>query len=88
MSPYALDAIPFLFRGLLYCMEYLEENLDEWLGEELEVSSYGNAHCLTVLMLLNCSVPQCFRLNAMLHMPHAGMYASNCFTSSGVHSVS
>ena len=24
-------------RGLLYCMEYLEENLDEWLGEELEV---------------------------------------------------
>ena len=25
-------------RGLLYCMEYLEENLDDWLGEELEVS--------------------------------------------------
>ena len=24
-------------RGLLYCMEYLEENLDEWLGEELTV---------------------------------------------------
>ena len=24
-----------LRRGLLYCMEYLEENLDEWLGEEL-----------------------------------------------------
>lgn len=24
-------------RGLLYCMEYLEENLDEWLAEELEV---------------------------------------------------
>jgi len=23
-------------RGLLYCMEYLEENLDEWLGEELQ----------------------------------------------------
>lgn len=22
-------------RGLLYCMEYLEENLDDWLGEEL-----------------------------------------------------
>eukprot|EP00199_Chlamydomonas_sp_CCMP681_P006572 CAMPEP_0119104244 /NCGR_PEP_ID=MMETSP1180-20130426/2502_1 /TAXON_ID=3052 ORGANISM="Chlamydomonas cf sp, Strain CCMP681" /NCGR_SAMPLE_ID=MMETSP1180 /ASSEMBLY_ACC=CAM_ASM_000741 /LENGTH=280 /DNA_ID=CAMNT_0007088943 /DNA_START=107 /DNA_END=946 /DNA_ORIENTATION=- len=22
--------------GLLYCMEYLEDNLDEWLGEELE----------------------------------------------------
>ncbi|KAL0023075.1 hypothetical protein WJX79_009603 [Trebouxia sp. C0005] len=26
--------------GLLYCMEYLEENLDEWLGEELE--GYGD----------------------------------------------
>lgn len=24
-------------RGLLYCMEYLEDNLDEWLGEELQV---------------------------------------------------
>jgi hypothetical protein len=24
-------------RGLLYCMEYLEENLEEWLGGELEV---------------------------------------------------
>ena len=23
--------------GLLYCMEYLEENLDEWLSEALEV---------------------------------------------------
>ena len=21
----------------MHCMEYLEENLDEWLGEELEV---------------------------------------------------
>ncbi len=28
----------FIYRGLLYCMEYLEENLDEWLGEELEVT--------------------------------------------------
>ena len=28
-----------LCRGLLYCMEYLEENLDDWLGEELEVRS-------------------------------------------------
>mmetsp|Transcript_34223 Transcript_34223/g.61727 ORF Transcript_34223/g.61727 Transcript_34223/m.61727 type:complete len:281 (-) Transcript_34223:173-1015(-) len=26
--------------GLLYCMEYLQENLDEWLGEELQ--SYGD----------------------------------------------
>jgi hypothetical protein len=26
------------FRGLLYCMEYLEENLEEWLGEQLQVS--------------------------------------------------
>ena len=26
-------------RGLLYCMEYLEENLDDWLGEEL--SGFG-----------------------------------------------
>ena len=25
--------------GLLYCMEYLEENLDEWLGEQLQVSA-------------------------------------------------
>ena len=23
-------------RGLVYCMEYLEESLDEWLGDELE----------------------------------------------------
>ena len=23
-------------RGLLYCMEYLEDNLEEWLGSELE----------------------------------------------------
>ena len=23
--------------GLLYCMEFLEDNLDYWLGEELEV---------------------------------------------------
>lgn len=26
--------------GLLYCMEYLEENLDEWLGEQL--ADYGD----------------------------------------------
>lgn len=26
--------------GLLYCMEYLEDNLEEWLGEELE--GYGD----------------------------------------------
>lgn len=26
--------------GLLYCMEYLEENLEEWLGEEL--AAYGD----------------------------------------------
>lgn len=26
--------------GLLYCMEYLEENLEEWIGEELE--AYGD----------------------------------------------
>ena len=26
-------------RGLLYCMEYMEDNLEEWLGEELE--GYG-----------------------------------------------
>jgi len=25
--------------GLLYCMEYLEENLDEWLGEQLQVGA-------------------------------------------------
>ena len=25
--------------GLLYCMEYLEESLDDWLGEELQVVS-------------------------------------------------
>jgi len=29
-----------LFSGLLYCMEYLEENLEEWLGEEL--SAFGD----------------------------------------------
>ncbi|GAB4822828.1 hypothetical protein N2152v2_009874 [Parachlorella kessleri] len=26
--------------GLLYCMEYMEDNLEEWLGEELE--AYGD----------------------------------------------
>ena len=26
--------------GLLYCMEYLEENLEDWLGEEL--AGYGD----------------------------------------------
>lgn len=26
-------------RGLLYCMEYLEDNLEEWFGSELE--AYG-----------------------------------------------
>jgi hypothetical protein len=25
------------YRGLLYCMEYLEDNLHEWLAEELAV---------------------------------------------------
>lgn len=24
--------------GLLYCMEYLEENLDDWLNEQLQAS--------------------------------------------------
>jgi GTPase SAR1 family protein len=28
-----------LRRGLLYCMEYLEDNLEDWLGEQLE--GYG-----------------------------------------------
>ena len=27
-----------LCRGLLYCMEYLEESLADWLGDELQVS--------------------------------------------------
>ena len=27
--------------GLLYCMEYLEENLDDWLGEQLQVRTSG-----------------------------------------------
>ncbi len=26
--------------GLLYCMEYLEDNLEEWLGAELQ--AYGD----------------------------------------------
>ena len=30
-------AVLLYCRGLLYCMEYLEDNLEEWLGEELEV---------------------------------------------------
>ena len=29
--------MPVQHRGLLYCMEYLEENLDDWLGQELQV---------------------------------------------------
>jgi hypothetical protein len=32
-------------RGLLYCMEYLEDNLDEWLGQELEVSPRPWSEC-------------------------------------------
>ncbi len=35
----------FCHRGLLYCMEYLEENLDEWLGEELEVNLHNLQIC-------------------------------------------
>ena len=37
--PLAITHAPDVFqsRGLLYCMEYLEDNLDDWLGEELEV---------------------------------------------------
>lgn len=27
--------LPYVCSGLLYCMEYLEENLESWLGEEL-----------------------------------------------------
>ena len=48
-------------RGLLYCMEYLEESLSDWLGEELQVAgasldfpgaplliwSWGQLHLLT-----------------------------------------
>ena len=31
----------------MYCMEYMEENLHEWLGEELEVlPPYKTAVCL------------------------------------------
>lgn len=29
-----------MYSGLLYCMEYLEENLEEWLSAELE--GYGD----------------------------------------------
>lgn len=32
-----LAHLPPPSRGLLYCMEYLEDNLDDWLGEELQV---------------------------------------------------
>ena len=31
-----------LCSGLLYCMEYLEDNLDEWLDEELQVCPLGH----------------------------------------------
>jgi len=33
----AMGSCLLVCSGLLYCMEYLEDNLDEWLGEELEV---------------------------------------------------
>ena len=42
--PLPCPATPY--RGLIYCMEYLEENLDEWLGEHLKVwESVGCGVC-------------------------------------------
>lgn len=35
-----LDACTLSCRGLLYCMEYLEEELEDWLAEQLE--PYGD----------------------------------------------
>jgi hypothetical protein len=32
-----------LRRGLLYCMEYLEDNLEDWLGEELQVGLWSSS---------------------------------------------
>lgn len=48
-------------RGLLYCMEYLEDNLDEWLGEELEVRKcMSNIAVGFLLLLFECSMCQPF----------------------------
>ena len=41
----AANSAIVICRGLLYCMEYLEESLGDWLGQELQVSPFkGFAH--------------------------------------------
>ena len=47
-------------RGLIFCMEYLEDNLDDWLADELEVRGarlLSAAHWVsraTLLQHCNC----------------------------------
>ena len=44
-APFGCDlCMLVILRGLLYCMEYLEESLDDWLGEELQASTRGHLH--------------------------------------------
>ena len=40
LHSYVANIVVLGCRGLLYCMEYLEDNLDDWLAEELEASWY------------------------------------------------
>ena len=58
-------------RGLLYCMEYLEENLDDWLSGELQVrpSSLVRAHaCMHSALRLHAHcTPRSSRLNMQQH---------------------
>ncbi len=62
-----LTSVMACHRGLLYCMEYLEENLDEWLGEELEVDYKTCKFC-----------SDCSGCNVMMHNDACIMLPSSC----------
>lgn len=51
LAPLSLHRYPCTprHRGLVYCMEYLEDNLEEWLGEELEVGPAFASHSCTII---------------------------------------
>lgn len=48
--------------GLLYCMEFLEENLDDWLGEELEVGRGSGGMTMEGLLFMEWSTGDVWRV--------------------------
>lgn len=78
--PFLTESMPFshqkkaassarvIRRGLLYCMEYLEESLGDWLGQELQASpSKGFAHPSSFIKC-PCFVIICMHLQGLLWM--------------------